>query len=610
MTGGRVAHPLLLTLAGLNMGFPMKASNRAFLLLALLPVPKFIHKDRKIRGVLESRLVHECLDFILAPLKIAAQIGVMMSDPMGNLRHCFTTLASYIVDTPESALLSGVGGKTSSVTMAFYRQFGDPFQHEPRTASTTLAQLHAIEEIAHPWNLESYVKEAAKFRLNGVHRPFWRDWPLAEPSVFLPPEPLHHWHKMFWDHDAKWCIHVLGAAEIDFRFSVLHPHTGLRHFKEGISQLKQVTGREHRDLQRYMIPIIAGSVPKQFLIAVRALADFRYLAQAPEITDEMCRMIEAALDEFHANKDAIILAGGRTGKGNRLIENWYIPKLEFLQSAVSNIRQNGAAIQWSADATERAHITEIKNPSDSGNNQNYESQICRYLDRAEKCRNFDLATAVHDASVDFRSTNGSNFTELVKNPEPPKNEICHQVDTTHTLLSAIIPTKQLAGTTRTISDYFTLAAMLQQNMYPRAPLLFRTFVGAKTAIHLSRDPSYSRMTVIEAAAKFNLPDLQGALTDYISGCGTAGGTYTIGGRRSSNNTTSLHDDTKVEVWNKAQLRNNAYHAPHNICPPQTINVSPPSTVWPTGRADVVLVNTDSASVWPQSGIKGENPFIY
>jgi hypothetical protein len=124
-----------------------------------------------------------------------------------------------------------------------------------------------------------------------------------------------------------------------------------------------------------------------------------------------------------------------------VIDNWYILKLEFLQSVIPNIRQNGAAIQWSADATKRPHITEIKNPSDSGNNQHYESQICRYLDQAEKCQNFNLATAVHDASVDFWSANGSNFTELVKNPEPLENETYHQVDTMHALLLAITPTK-------------------------------------------------------------------------------------------------------------------------------------------------------------------------
>ena len=44
-----------------------------------------------------------------------------MSDPVGNLHHCFTPLAAYIVDTPESAMVSGVGGKTSSVTMGMYK---------------------------------------------------------------------------------------------------------------------------------------------------------------------------------------------------------------------------------------------------------------------------------------------------------------------------------------------------------------------------------------------------------------------------------------------------------------------------------------------------------
>ncbi|KAI0245040.1 hypothetical protein BJV78DRAFT_1142123, partial [Lactifluus subvellereus] len=249
MTGGRMAHPLLLTLANIDKSFQMKASNHAFLLLALLPILKFIHKDSKICSVLENRLFHTCLDFILAPLKTTATVGIMMSNPVGNLRYCFTPLASYIVDTPESALIAGVARKTSSVTMASYRQFGEPFRHEPQTASTTLAQLDALEQSHDPWDIKNYVTAALELHLNGIHRPFWRDWPLSDPSTFLTPEPLHHWHRMFWDHDAKWCIQVLGAAELDFRFSILHPHTTFQHFKEGISKLKQVTGRDHRDVQ-------------------------------------------------------------------------------------------------------------------------------------------------------------------------------------------------------------------------------------------------------------------------------------------------------------------------------------------------------------------------
>ena len=218
MTRNHMAHPLLISLANISMDFRTKASNHLFLLLALLPIPCFLHKDQKTCGVLESQLFHQCLDIILAPLKKVAEIRAMMSDPVGNWHFCFTPLAAYIVDTPESALITGVGGKTSSITMAFYKQFGDDFQHEPRTASTILAQLLVIESKANPWNLDAYIAASANFQLNGVHRPFWLNYPLSDPSSFLTPEPLHHWHKQFWDHDAKWCINALGGSELDFWF--------------------------------------------------------------------------------------------------------------------------------------------------------------------------------------------------------------------------------------------------------------------------------------------------------------------------------------------------------------------------------------------------------
>ena len=105
----------------------MKASNLAFMLLALLPVPKFIHKNKSIHGVLESRLVHECINDVIKPSKKAAEIGIMMLDPLGWRQYCFMPLVGAIVDTPESLLYAGVGGKTSLTTMAMYKQFGNAF---------------------------------------------------------------------------------------------------------------------------------------------------------------------------------------------------------------------------------------------------------------------------------------------------------------------------------------------------------------------------------------------------------------------------------------------------------------------------------------------------
>ncbi|KAF8240478.1 hypothetical protein L208DRAFT_1233242 [Tricholoma matsutake] len=217
------------------------------------------------------------------------------------------------------------------------------------------------------------------------NHPFWHDWPLSEPLTFFTPELLHHWHKMFWDHDAKWCIHAIGGAEIDFCFSILHLHTSFHQLNEGILRLKQVTEWEHCDIQHYLVPVIADAISKDFLVTIHSLMDFQYLAQAPKISKLICTKMDAVLKEFHDHKHAIISAGARTSKGNAVINSWYIPKLKLLQSVTSNIRENGAAIQWSADATEQCHVTEIKEPSHSSNNQEYESQICCFLDRMDKC---------------------------------------------------------------------------------------------------------------------------------------------------------------------------------------------------------------------------------
>ncbi|KAG1768441.1 hypothetical protein EV702DRAFT_1050025 [Suillus placidus] len=105
--------------------------------IILYTMPKFLHKKKHMRGMLEDRLVRQCLDLVLELLKWAACEGIMLSDPVGHSRYCFTSLAM---------MLATIGGTTSPVTMAMFKQFGDPqaFQHEPQTSSTTLTQIAAV----------------------------------------------------------------------------------------------------------------------------------------------------------------------------------------------------------------------------------------------------------------------------------------------------------------------------------------------------------------------------------------------------------------------------------------------------------------------------------
>ncbi|KIJ11761.1 hypothetical protein PAXINDRAFT_15344 [Paxillus involutus ATCC 200175] len=284
-----------------------------------------------------------------------------------NLRYCYTPLASWIADTPEESLLAATSPKASPVTTATSKNFA-----------------YALNDAL---NYKNFLKAIKPLGLNGVVEPFWKDWPLSNPSDFLTPEPLHHFHHMFWDHDAKWCIAVVGAAELDFHFSLLQTTIGYHAFEDRISKLKQVTGRDHRAVQRYIVGVIAGTVPRPFLIAVRALIDFQYLVQAPSFTDDSLIKVVNALQEFHDHKDAIVCARAQK-------DSWGIPKLELLQSVVPSIRLSGAVMQWSADPTEHVHVQEIKVPARAGNNQNYYSQIARHLDRSEKCFQFNITTYI------------------------------------------------------------------------------------------------------------------------------------------------------------------------------------------------------------------------
>ena len=256
MTGDHMVHPLLISLTNILAGFWLKSSHEAFVLLALLPVPKFIHQNafaKRTYGLLGDRLTHECLNFVLKPLKICASIGIMMSDPLGNLQYTFTPCpcSAYMVDTQEAIMLSGVAGRTPHLILANFWQFGDTFHHPPCTAEITLGQCEKIHQVVDPADLSQYIREVMKYRLNGVDKLFWRDWAGAEPPNFFTPELLHHWHKAFWDLDVKWCIQAVGSKEINFRFQFF-PIT--QAFDN--SKLKQVTGCEHCNIECYTVSVI------------------------------------------------------------------------------------------------------------------------------------------------------------------------------------------------------------------------------------------------------------------------------------------------------------------------------------------------------------------
>ena len=607
-TGDRVAHPLLLTLANLPMEIRMKSSYHALPLIALLPCPKFIGVKKSLRGVMENRLIHYCLDIVCKPFKAASVHGAFMADSLGRIRFFFTPIIAYIVDTPEAAVIAGVGGKTSHLTLASHKRFGDHFRHPTRMATLTLSQIGCVTEEINPWDLESYVKESkARFRLNSVHLPFWRDWTLPggvnpEPSQFLTPEPLHHWHKQFWDHDTKWCIRAVGGVEIDFRFSLLQPCVGFRHFKAGISSLKQVTGRDHRNVQRYIVAIISNAVPKEFLLCIRALSDFRYLAQSRSIDSRTLAEISNALALFHQNKKAILDAKARVGKGNKPLDHFFIPKLEFLHSVVMSICWSGPPIQWSADPTERAHIDAIKVPSENTNNGQYGPQICQHLDRDEKRRLFDLATAIHEAGGDLESIIYSSMGN-----ECDSDELEDELN--EDWVAELNTVGRACGPSRDTVDLFVAANDLATRALPGDPDIprpLRTFSTPWAAFNLNRRPDITRISLDDLAKEYRLQDLRPALLDFLSNHSQNPSVHHIGGRRRTRVDSRLPFN-EVMVWFSLRLQTRSIDD-GSVNEPRRLMAKPPCDLWPQGRYDTMLFvhNSASSAPSPDVGLDGEH----
>ncbi|KAG2113016.1 uncharacterized protein F5147DRAFT_744309 [Suillus discolor] len=349
MSGGLEMHPVFLTIANIQSEVRMKATAHAWRCVAFIPIPKFdVHAD--FQTLLHARLFHKCMDMIFAKCKVAARVGEYMSDSMGYIRHCFTPLVAYTADLPEAQLIACL--------------------------------IYDLCKRVDPWNVPLFQREAKALLLSGVHQPYWRDWPHADPSHFLPGELLHTCHKYFGDHPLKWC--------------------------------KEMTCREHRDIERTIVATVAGAAntTPDFVHAIRFLTEFIYQAQSPVHTDSSIDAMVHSLHMFHTLKQAILDAGARRGKSGT-IDNFLIPKMELFHSFAGSIRDLGGLIQYSADVT-----------------RNFTLQVVQILNRDETMRRFNLYTLLH-----------SHGTPLV-NAIAIEDNIVTETDPTLAWIARVLPGEQ------------------------------------------------------------------------------------------------------------------------------------------------------------------------
>ena len=221
-----------------------------------------------------------------------------------------------------------------------------------------------------------------------------------------------------------------------------------------------------------------------------------------------------------------------------------------------------------ADVTEHMHVTKIKQPARSGNNQDYYSQITWHLDHREKCDQFDLVT--HLISI----AEGGSWEEDQEDQDDQEHDHEPNLEVPHISL------------TQKIINYFEIATTLASGVVPNTIHPHRFFASSTTALHLAIKPSL-RVSIDEATDIYGLPDLQSVITNYFSRVGHL-----------------VEPAEKMQVWFKVQVQLLNYHDPQSLEPPQSLRASPPLAQFPIGRYDFAIISQTDESDWPSNGLRG------
>ncbi len=277
-SGNKSAYPVYLTIGNLPKAIRRQTSQNSCVLIAYLSVEKL---DRSKMTELKHRsrvqgIFHKSMKTILEPLKQAGAEGIRMTDSKRNIRQVHPILLCYVADYPEQCLVTCTKQETCPKCRQNTDHLGDIEFSLPRTRKWTTDTINSTKK-ASKGSATQFHKYCMDNDLSGgVYTPFWQDMPYTDIHHTITPDILHQLYQGIFKHAVGWCQTVLGEKQLDQRIRVLPYGYGLRHFKNRISNLAQITGTERKNMAKVLLGCIHDIMAPKGIKAMKALLDFIY----------------------------------------------------------------------------------------------------------------------------------------------------------------------------------------------------------------------------------------------------------------------------------------------------------------------------------------------
>ncbi|KAJ7623111.1 hypothetical protein DFH06DRAFT_1446810 [Mycena polygramma] len=410
-SGDKQAWPVYLTLSNIPKETHRTPSARATVLIGYIPVTKLEIFSKANRSDVAHQLFHDCMRVLLEPLRAAGEDGVKMDCADGFVRMIFPILSAYIADYPEQCLVACCRENACPRCLVKPKERGETVKSTMRDPDETLKVL--VDQ-----SNNKFPKKFVDQNLRPIN-PFWADFPHCNIFSSMTPDILHELHNgVFGDHIIKWATQATtgGDSEIDSRFRAMTPHPSLRHFTKGISLTSQWTGKEHKNMEKVLLGILAQATDPAVQRAVGAIIDFIYYAHFETHSDESLAKLNSSWVAFHSDKSIFV--------DLEIRKNFDVNKLHKIKHYVDSIRSRGTADGFNTENTEHLHIDLVKAGYNTSNRVKYTRQMTVWLTRQEAVYKFGtyLQWAVPGYVADGDSGGGDKDEEDQTPVPPPEND--------------------------------------------------------------------------------------------------------------------------------------------------------------------------------------------